>query len=196
MGRRVLRFDGPLARGLWWRPSGADYKKSRPTPSVISTEAGQPPIGKPLIVQARGQLRLTWRLYAESPQSGEIPPLMVRAALRQEIFRLRVSSERFAATPCGGRGGCGFPFLPHKKGCDEMIFISSQPFYLFFFQPTMKFHLPGAAGRTFPVPTAAAAAAAQGDPVNMTAGQNEADGNDSQYCVSANTHGYPSFLRE
>ena len=41
-------------------------------PLVISTEAGQPPIGKPLIVQARGQLRLTWRLYAESPQSGEI----------------------------------------------------------------------------------------------------------------------------
>ena len=34
-------------------------------------------------MQARGQLRLTWRLYAESPQSGEIsPPLMVRAALR------------------------------------------------------------------------------------------------------------------
>ena len=26
----------------------------------------------PLIVQARGQLRLTWKLYAESPQSGEI----------------------------------------------------------------------------------------------------------------------------
>ena len=78
-----------------------------------------------------------------------------------------------------------------------MMIISSQPFYLFlfFFQPAMKFHLPGAAGRTFPVP-AAAAAAAQGDPVNMTAGQNEADGNDSQYCVSANTHGYPSFLRE
>ena len=41
-------------------------------PVVISTEAGQPLIGKPLIVQARGQLRLTWRLYAESPQSGEI----------------------------------------------------------------------------------------------------------------------------
>ena len=44
-------------------------------PLVISTEAGQPPIGKPLIVQARGQLRLTWRLYAESPQSGEISSL-------------------------------------------------------------------------------------------------------------------------
>ena len=43
-----------------------------PRPVVISTEAGQPPIGKPLIVQARGQLRLTWKLYAESPQSGEI----------------------------------------------------------------------------------------------------------------------------
>ena len=40
--------------------------------SVISTEVGQPPIGKPLIVQARGQLRLTWKLYAESPQSEEI----------------------------------------------------------------------------------------------------------------------------
>ena len=25
-------------------------------------------------MQARGQLRLTWRLYAESPQSGEISP--------------------------------------------------------------------------------------------------------------------------
>ena len=45
------------------------------TPIVISTEACQPPIGKPLIVQARGQLRLTWRLYAESPQSGEISRL-------------------------------------------------------------------------------------------------------------------------
>ena len=77
-----------------------------------------------------------------------------------------------------------------------MIFISSQPSYLFFFQSAMNFHLPGAAGRTFPVPAAAAAAAAQGDPVNMTAGQNEADGNDSQYYVSANTHEYPSFLRE
>ena len=49
----------------------ANYKNAAPT-SVISTKAGQPPIGKPLIVQARGQLRLTWRLYAESPQSGEI----------------------------------------------------------------------------------------------------------------------------
>ena len=108
-------------------------------------------------MQARGQLRLTWRLYAESPQSGEISPLlwygrnygrrsldseyhrsgsrlspipartsardddvgerpsrhfdrsvaewrnllplMARAALRQEISRLRVSSERFPSAP-------------------------------------------------------------------------------------------------
>ena len=119
---------------------------------------------------------------------------VIGAAVSGQPIKRRPST--FLIFPCGGRGGCGFPFLPHKKGCDEMIFISSQPFYLFFFQPAMKFHLPGAAGRTFPVPTAAAAAAAQGDPVNMTAGQNEADGNDSQYCVSANTHEYPSFLRE
>ena len=51
---------------------GTNDKKRWPPIPVISTEAGQPPIGKPLIVQARGQLRLTWRLYAESPQSGEI----------------------------------------------------------------------------------------------------------------------------
>ena len=77
-----------------------------------------------------------------------------------------------------------------------MIAISSQPFYLSFFQAAVKFHLPCPAGRTFTVSATAAASAAQGDAVNMTAGQNESDGNDSQYCVSANTHGYPSFLRE
>lgn len=49
------------------------YLLSSPAAPVISTGAGQPPIGKPLIGQAGGQLRLTWRLYAESPQSGEIP---------------------------------------------------------------------------------------------------------------------------
>ncbi len=39
--------------------------------TVIST-VGQPTIGKPLIGQARGQLRLTWKSYAGPPQSGEI----------------------------------------------------------------------------------------------------------------------------
>ena len=28
MGRRVLKFDGPLARGLWYRPIGDEYKVS------------------------------------------------------------------------------------------------------------------------------------------------------------------------
>ncbi len=28
MGRRVLKFDGPLARGLWYRPQGDEYKVS------------------------------------------------------------------------------------------------------------------------------------------------------------------------
>ena len=58
---------------------------------VISTAAGQPPIGKPLIVQARGQLRLTWKLYAESPQSGEISLLDGTQNMGQEISRLCVS---------------------------------------------------------------------------------------------------------
>ena len=74
MGRKVLRFDGALGPEGCGSGFAADYKKAGPRPPVISTEAGQPPIGKPLIVQARGQLRLTWRLYAESPQSGEISP--------------------------------------------------------------------------------------------------------------------------
>ena len=65
-------MTGPLAPRVVVAANAADFKKAGPRPLVISTEAGQPPIGKPLIVQARGQLRLTWRLYAESPQSGEI----------------------------------------------------------------------------------------------------------------------------
>ena len=59
--------------GAEWRHPKLQIAETPPcTPLVISTVAGQPPIGKPLIEQARGQLRLTWRLYAESPQSGEI----------------------------------------------------------------------------------------------------------------------------
>ena len=59
-----------MAAGCIQSFQGTDDKT--PPDPVISTKAGQPPIGKPLIVQARGQLRLTWKLYAESPQSGEI----------------------------------------------------------------------------------------------------------------------------
>ena len=63
-----------LASSIQSFQKGTNDKKRWPPIPVILTEAGQPPIGKPLIVQARGQLRLTWRLYAESPQSGEISP--------------------------------------------------------------------------------------------------------------------------
>ena len=70
--QRVRPAFGRLVQRVAVAADAADYKKAGPRPPVISTEAGQPPIGKPLIVQARGQLRLTWRLYAESPQSGEI----------------------------------------------------------------------------------------------------------------------------
>jgi hypothetical protein len=43
MGRKVLKFDGPLARGLWYRPSGDKFKVSVtgftfPTPTVILNE--------------------------------------------------------------------------------------------------------------------------------------------------------------
>ena len=30
MGRRVLRFDGPLGRGFWYRPSGDEFYNSAP----------------------------------------------------------------------------------------------------------------------------------------------------------------------
>jgi len=58
----IHKFSWKLAK---WQSASSLY--------VISTVAGQPPIGKPLIGQAKGQLRLTWRSYAGSPQSGEIP---------------------------------------------------------------------------------------------------------------------------
>ena len=80
MVRAALLWEISRLRVSSERFPSAPYRHAAPlemtmlasAPPVISTEAGQPPIGKPLIVQARGQLRLTWRLYAESPQSGEI----------------------------------------------------------------------------------------------------------------------------
>ena len=72
--RHVPPLEMTVAAGSIRSFQKGKWQKRRTVP-VISTEVGQPPIGKPLIVQARGQLRLTWRLYAESPQSGEISPL-------------------------------------------------------------------------------------------------------------------------
>ena len=60
-------------------------------PTVISTGAGQPPIGKPLIVQARGQLRLTWNSMQSLHRVEKSHFLMVPGARWQEISRLRVS---------------------------------------------------------------------------------------------------------
>ena len=37
MGRRVLKFDGPLARGLWYRPQGDEFYK--PPAAVTSTSS-------------------------------------------------------------------------------------------------------------------------------------------------------------
>ena len=146
------RFSGLTAlsgRGLWYRPFGAmsfnaacrrlcaakvyphryrggAVKKCMNNtditpPPVISTAAGQPPIGKPLIVQARGQLRLTWRLYAESPQSGEIS-----------------LSHGMPQAAC--HHGAVI-----KKGCEEMMTISSQPFFKREYQ--MRIMLPAAKRR-------------------------------------------------
>ena len=111
-----MRVDGTSSRGFLrflsltaFQAEGggggfaADYKKAGPHPPVISTVAGQPPIGKPLIVQARGQLRLTWRLYAESPQSGEISLRNVANPWWQEISRLCVSLEPKVFTTHTGR---------------------------------------------------------------------------------------------
>ena len=130
-GAKVLRFDGPIGprivvSPLWamsfnaacrrlcaakvypHRYRGGTVKKCMNNtditpPPVISTAAGQPPIGKPLIVQARGQLRLTWRLYAESPQSGEISLRNVASPWWQEISRLCVSLEPKVFTTHTGR---------------------------------------------------------------------------------------------
>ena len=67
--------------------SKRDTNRKNAAPAlVISTKAGQPPIGKPLIVQARGQLRLTWKLYAESPQSGEISRPYGTVSMEQETL--------------------------------------------------------------------------------------------------------------
>ena len=90
-----------IAAGCIQSFQGTD-DKTPPAP-VISTVAGQPPIGKPLIVQARGQLRLAWRLYAESPQSGEISLRNVANPWWQEISRLCVSLEPKVFTTHTGR---------------------------------------------------------------------------------------------
>ena len=81
-GRPYRHFDGGSGVETSYASNGRNAALHPPL--VISTVAGQPPIGKPLIVQARGQLRLTWRLYAESPQSGEISLLHGQESMEAE----------------------------------------------------------------------------------------------------------------
>ncbi len=156
-----VKVDGAAPRGLWppaggglcslrsggdsacgaegdgGALSGADYKNAAPIP-VISTEAGQPPIGKPLIVQARGLLRLTWRLYAESPQSGEISFLQWYMkhwgwrSLDSEHHRSGSCLSPIAArSPARDDSGSGHPYRHVKKGarlrrglCNRVMFAS------------------------------------------------------------------------
>ena len=101
---KVLKMDRPLAAGgflsltgLWpegcgiallgdefynaaWRAAYSHFRKGQMTKALPPSPSFRP------------------------KRSGveKSPPLMVRAALRQEIFRLRVSSERFASTPHTG----------------------------------------------------------------------------------------------
>ena len=106
---------------------GEKMTKTAAPALVISTKAGQPPIGKPLIVQARGQLRLTWKLYAESPQSGEISlPDGTQnigagdlSALRHNRAEVPLLQYRplppFEMTIAAG----SLPEKSHKKGCEK-----------------------------------------------------------------------------
>ena len=119
--RHVPPLEMTVAAGSIRSFQREQMTETPPRPFVISTEAGQPPIGKPLIVQARGQLRLTWRLYAESPQSGEIS---LSHGMQQ------------AACHHGA---------VIKKGCEEMMTISSQPFFKREYQ--MRIMLPAAKRR-------------------------------------------------
>ena len=99
---------------------GNDYTAD--TLIVISTAAGQPPIGKPLIVQARGQLRLTWRLYAESPQSGEISPSDGTGGITAGDLQAQRIIKAFSLCPIPTRSparddsGSGHPYRHIKKG--------------------------------------------------------------------------------
>ena len=57
---------GRLVAGGWWRRSArGPWSPALP----LSSGVGQPTIGRPFYVQAKGQLRLTWRPSAGSPHS-------------------------------------------------------------------------------------------------------------------------------
>ena len=123
--------DSLSGRGLWWRPSGADYKKSRPAPSVISTVAERSgeispsdgtggitvgDLSTQSIIKAFSICPIPTRSPARDDGGGERPPSfrpkrsgvekshssMVKKAWRQEISRLRVSWARFPSVSHSG----------------------------------------------------------------------------------------------
>ena len=86
-GLRVLKFDGAVAPRVLkfdsgYAAEGCGRARSRGAAGIgdrdrgsgspagqQSSGVGQPTIGRPFYVQAKGQLRLTWRPSAGSPQS-------------------------------------------------------------------------------------------------------------------------------
>ncbi|GEM_PF-4260727 len=107
MGRRVLRFDGPLGRGSWYRPSGDEFYNSAPRN------------GKPYN-RAFGAWKYTpfGTFGTTFPPEGELlavlcnEVLMIPKAERRADFPLRgkwcVSTKRGAFPTPAGRFAC-FP---------------------------------------------------------------------------------------
>ena len=112
MGRRVLKFDGPLARGLWWRPSGAIFKGR-----------ASPPFKLPTPIQGGG-----WR--AERDGRGRLY-LWVRSA----VFRCWLFAHLVPACRAPASFGDPLPPLrgpppPASGGRQGLRAQSSPPCYL------------------------------------------------------------------
>ena len=80
MVQEALRREISRLRASWERLPSAPYRHVPPLEMTMLASA-------PLVISTVAE------------RSGEIPPLMVRAALRQEISRLRVSWARFPSAP-------------------------------------------------------------------------------------------------
>ena len=83
------RGDGPSGRGWWYRPAGDEFYNAAWRAAYSHFRRGRMTKTLPPSPSFRPK------------RSGveKSPPLMVRAALRWEISRLRVSSKRFPSAP-------------------------------------------------------------------------------------------------
>ena len=96
-GRKVLRFDGAFGPEGCGGGFAADYKKADPRPpSFRPKRSGVEKSHAPNDRKASPRPPV---ISTVAERSGEISRLMVRAALRWEIFRLRVSSKHFPSAP-------------------------------------------------------------------------------------------------